>query len=73
MFTTSLISLCLTAAAVIGLPTPDIYLAPVRRAFDIPNAVAPIPNAYIVALKDDTVDPTARGEWLNNVLSSRGH
>ncbi|KAG8813576.1 subtilisin-like serine protease, partial [Serendipita sp. 400] len=72
MIATSLISLCL-AAATIALPTPNTFLAPLRRAVDIPGAVAPIPDAYIVALKENTVDPHARGDWLNVVLSSRGH
>ena len=56
-----------------SIPTPDNFLAPIKRAVDIPGAFAPDPQAYVVALKPNTVDPLARGEWLNNVLSTRGH
>lgn len=31
------------------------------------------PSSYIVSLKPNTVDPNARGAWLNNVLASNGH
>lgn len=31
------------------------------------------PSSYIVSIKPNTVDPNARGAWLNNVLASNGH
>lgn len=61
------------ASLAYSLPTPDDLLAPIKRAVDIPGALAPNPQAYVVAFKPNTVDPTGRGEWLNNVLSTRGH
>lgn len=52
------------AAPIVGSP------APIRRAVDVGGRSAD--GGYIVALKSNTVDPNARGRWLNNVLSTDG-
>jgi hypothetical protein len=44
------------------------HLAPLRRAIDVGGRHAD--GRYIVSIKPDTVNPDARGEWLNKVLGA---
>jgi hypothetical protein len=45
--------------------------APVKRSLD-PRATAVDPNAYIVTLKANSVDPTNREGWLNTIMMDGG-
>jgi len=45
--------------------------APIRRSIT-PNARSVAPDAYIVSIKANTVDPANRGAWLNKVLNTAG-
>lgn len=60
--------LSLLLLPVLALAAP-VRFAPVKRASDVLNARAVAKDAYIVALKPNTVDPEARGEWLTKVLA----
>lgn len=66
-----LISLLALLPIVSALPTPqDQQPAPLKRAVEIPRAVASAPNSFIISLKPGSVDPTGRAEWLTAVLAS---
>ncbi|KAG8772960.1 subtilisin-like serine protease [Serendipita sp. 397] len=65
---TTLLLLPLTFGA--PLPAP-VYLAPIKRSEAI-NARAVADNAYIIAIKDNTVDPANRGAWVNKIMTNAG-
>jgi cerevisin len=73
MFSKQLSLSLLLAPIAIAAPLPTSWVAPVKRAIDIPGAIAGNQHSYIVAIKDNTVDPQGRGEWLNSILSTNGH
>jgi hypothetical protein len=50
------------------LAAPVVHLAPLRRAADVGERHAN--SHYIVSIKQDTVNPKARGEWLDKVLGA---
>lgn len=52
-----------------ALPTPR----GVESQSSVQVAAVTDSASYIVALKPNTVDPNARGEWLNTVLANGGH
>jgi hypothetical protein len=51
------------------LAAPVVHLAPLRRAVDVGRRHAN--GRYIVSIKEDAVDPDARGQWLNKVLAAQ--
>jgi len=71
MLFNSLISLSLFAGSFAAPLASSSKRAPVKRSIT-PNAEAVAPDAYIVTIKANTVDPTNRGAWLNKVLSTAG-
>jgi cerevisin len=50
------------------LAAPVVHLAPLRRAVEVGGQHAN--GRYIVSIKPDTVNPDARGQWLNKVLGA---
>ena len=57
-------------AGTFAAPTPS-WRAPIKRSTSS-NAKSVAPDAYIVSIKPNTVDPANRGAWLNNVMSAAG-
>ncbi|KIM29136.1 hypothetical protein M408DRAFT_16108 [Serendipita vermifera MAFF 305830] len=59
------------AAGAFAAPLSPSRRAPIKRS-TAANAKTVGPDAYIVTIKANTVDPTNRGVWLNNVMSAAG-
>ena len=71
MFTCTAPLLALLALLPLSQAAPIVdNPAPIRRAVDVGGRSAN--GGYIVALKSNTVDPNARGRWLNTVLATDG-
>jgi hypothetical protein len=64
---TAILSLLTLLPLTLAAPIVE-HLAPLRRAVDVGGRHAN--GRYIVSIKPDTVDPNARGQWLNKVFSA---
>jgi hypothetical protein len=65
------VALFLTSALALvdAAPTP---LLPIIKRAGGSGQPSSTPTSYIVALKDDTVNPVGRGAWLDKIFSAAG-